>query len=167
LDPFDYAKAERVFPESQSVRTTFRILAKQTTGRLEIDVRSRTPGRYRPVQLWLDANGHIKTPHGILAPYQPDAWHSMTVDIDTAKQAYRIALDGKEASGWLPFILPSRHEQRTPELPRVASVERLVFRTGPYRGLDMRPIEPAVDRLIPATVFYVNEVTTCGVTPHG
>jgi hypothetical protein len=167
MDPFDYAKAERVFPESQTVRITFRILAKQTTGRLEIDVRSRTPGRYRPVQIWFDANGHIKTPHGILAPYQPDTWHCMVVDIDTAKQAYRVVLDGKEASRWLNFILPPYHERQTPELPRVDSIGRLVFRTGPYRGIDMTPIEPAVDCPIPATVFYINEVTTCGETTYG
>ncbi len=160
MDPFDYAKAERVFPESEAVQIEFRLLAKQTTGRLEIDVRSQTPGRCRPVQLWLDANGHLKTPHGILASYCADAWHCLAVDIDTAKQAYRVALDGREVSGWLPFLTPPYHERRTAELPRVASVERLVFRTGPYRGIDMRPIEPAVDRPIPATVFYINEVTT-------
>jgi hypothetical protein len=156
MDPFDYAKAERVFPESQAVRITFCLMAKQTTGRLEIAVCSHTPGNYRPVQIWFDANGHIKTPHRIHAAYQPETWYDMAVDIATAKQAYRLALNGKDISGWLPF-----------GQPRVASVERLVFRTGPYRGIDMTPIEPAVDRPIQATVFYINEVTTCEVPAHG
>ena len=157
MDPFDYAQAERVFPKSQTVRITCRILTRQTSGRLEIDVRSQTPGNYRPVRIWLGPNGRINTPHGIFAVYRPDTWYDLTVDVDTTQQAYRLALDGKEISGWLRF-----------DPPHVHSVERLVFRTGPYRGLDMRPIEPAVDRPIPATVFYVNAVTTStGVTTDG
>ncbi|MBM4144342.1 MAG: glycoside hydrolase family 43 protein [Lentisphaerae bacterium] len=149
MDPFDFAKAERVFPEGKVVRISFRLMAKQTTGRLEIEVCSRTPGNYRPVLVSLGPNGRIGTPHRIHAAYQPETWYDMAIAVDTERQAYRLFLDGKEISDWLSL-----------GQPRVESVERLVFRTGPYRGIDTRPIEPAVDRPIPATVFYVNEVRT-------
>jgi hypothetical protein len=156
MDPFDFAKAERVFPESQAVRISFRLMAKQTNGWLEIEVYSRTPGNYRPVLISLGPNSRIHTTDRIHAAYRPDTWYDMVVDIDTTRQAYQLTLDGKEISGWLSL-----------GQPRVESVERLVFRTGPYRGIDMTPIEPAVDRPITATVFYINEVTTCEVPAHG
>ena len=70
---------------------------------------SHTPGNYRPVQIWFDANGHIKTPHRIHAAYQPETWYDMAVDIAAAKQAYRLALNGKDISGWLHSVSPAWH----------------------------------------------------------
>ena len=81
MDPFDFAKAERVFPESKVVRISFRLMAKQTTGRLEIEVCGRTPGNYRPVLVSFGPNGRIGTPHRIHAAYQPETWYDMAVDI--------------------------------------------------------------------------------------
>jgi hypothetical protein len=69
-DPFDYAKAERVFPESRTVKLSFKVLAKQASGRLDVDVRSQTPGGNRPVRIWFDGDGRIRLldPSGRLIP---------------------------------------------------------------------------------------------------
>ena len=81
---------------------------------------------------------------------QCQRWLKVRLTLDCGAQKYDLALNGVPARQGVPFA------------EEVRTVERLVFRTGPYRGIGMTPIEPAVDRPIPATVFYINEVTTFG-----
>ncbi len=42
------------------MKLSFKVLAKQVSGRLDVDVRSQTPGGFRPVRIWLDGDGRIK-----------------------------------------------------------------------------------------------------------
>jgi hypothetical protein len=155
-DPFDYAKAERVFPESQTVKLSFKVLAKQISGRLDVDVRSQMPGAFRPVRIWFDGDGRIKAMNGsttaVLGAYQRDLWYSFVVDVDTKAKNYSVKINGSSA-----LINAGYAESAT-----ITSVERLVFRTGAYRGLDTTPVDPSLDHPISATMFYVDDVSSSG-----
>src|SRR4029077_16338932 len=62
-DPYDYARAVRVFPETKSATIRFKIHAGQNNvGRMEIDVTDQFG--HRPVRLSLAADGQIKAFNG-------------------------------------------------------------------------------------------------------
>lgn len=156
MDPSDFAKAQRVFPESQKVRLTFKVLTRQTSGELDIDVRSQTSGNYRPVRIWFDTDGNIKAEKGkgntiVLMAYQKDIWYSFVVDIDTKAKKYAVNIN---MTSMLKDALFS-------ESGEVSSVERLVFRTGPYRGVELTNFtDPEKDHPVEPSVFYIDDVTS-------
>jgi len=123
-DPYDYARAVRVFPESKSVTVQFKIHAALSQGgRLEIEVTDRFGSR--PVRLVLAEDGQIKIVDGAkllgLASYQSDRWYDVKIKIDIAKGNFDASLDGKPAASTAAFA------------EYVKSVERLSFRTGARR----------------------------------
>ena len=164
MDPFDFAKAERVFPESQQVRLSFKVLARQTSGRLDMEVRSRTPGAHRPVRIWLDTNGKMMAMVDssgttvALGNYQPDVWYSFVVDVDTAAQNYSVKINGLS-------VLTGAHYAESGTL--ITSVERLSFRTGEWRPLSSSGpyVDPNLDHPVSATIFNVDDVVSTTNTP--
>src|SRR6185437_8098787 len=73
-DPYDYARAVRVFPESQKVDLSVKVCPKQNSqGRLEIDVVDRFGNR--PVRLAFAEDGSITAASGAdavdVAHYDP------------------------------------------------------------------------------------------------
>jgi hypothetical protein len=123
-DPYDYARAVRVFPESKSVTVQFKIHAKQNHGgRLEIEVTDRFGSR--PVRLLFAEDGQIKVVDGTklsdLAPYQADRWYDVELKVDVGKSSFDVSLDGKPAAANAVFA------------EYVKSVERISFRTGAHR----------------------------------
>jgi hypothetical protein len=173
-DPYDYARAIRVFPESRHVAVGFRVLAGQTDrGPLEIEVLDAR-GR-RPVRVILTGDGRI--PVGTRATagrseatasgpkeaeatevgtYRPDEWMSFRIEADMTKGTFTLALDDEKPSGPLPLA------------EEAGSVERLSFRTGEYQPVQLElhrrweagGIDPNTDHPIDAAVFYVDEVRT-------
>jgi hypothetical protein len=163
-DPYDYALAQRAFPESARVRIEFRVLAEKVGhGVLEAEVQDRYG--HRPLKIRLDGQW--------LAQDQMDRWvtsirvadHSwlaVRLDINCAAGTYDIALDGKAVGKDVKFA------------ERVETVERLVLRTGPYRG-DVRAIFvegehatlgftsedlPGADQRVPLSVYLIDDVKT-------
>lgn len=123
-DPYDYARAVRVFPESKSVTVQFHLNAAQTnSGRLEIEITDRYG--YRPVRLICDATGTIQTFNGAEAvefdAYSANRWHEIELKIDTASGTFDLSFDSKHV---LNDAFLTEH---------VRSVERISFRTGPQR----------------------------------
>lgn len=123
-DPYDYARAIRVFPESGSVSVRFRVQAGQNDiGRLEVEVTDRFG--YRPVRCVLDDGGHVNVLNGAewktVATYRPESWYNVAIEVDVPGGRFDLHLDGKPvASG---FALAEF----------VPSVERVSFRTGAWR----------------------------------
>lgn len=125
-DPFDYAKAERVIPESKSVQVSFAVEAAQNDhGNLQVEFLN--PQGNACSRIIFDQDGLIKLKTGAryntLSPYEAGKTYDFTVSLSTATRSLRITLNGKELPMRL-FFNP------------VASISRVVFRTGEV------PLEP-------------------------
>jgi hypothetical protein len=152
-EPYDYARAVRVFPETHGLKLSFRVLARQTTGRIEIDLLDARGAR--PFQFALREDGHIWVCHeGIWndnGPYTADRWVSFAFDLPKKPTSDRgnLLIDGHPGSP--PEVGPTE---------AAATVERLSFRTGPFRrrgegsGRDL----PHADERAPAAAFLVDDV---------
>jgi len=122
-DPFDYAKAERIFPESKKVAVEFSIEAKQNNfGLLEVELvdKKGTPC----LRLMLDSSGSILTKQGYrnksLGKYNEGETMTIKIELNTATRFYSVSINGKNPSNNLCFA-------------PVESVERIIFRTGSTR----------------------------------
>ncbi len=155
-DPCDYARAIRVFPATHGVKISFKLLARQTGARLEIELLDAHGAR--PVRLALCEDGVIRADHegqwfdaGI---YAADRWQTIELEIPPSLTADHCALtiDGRS-----PLARPAIFTDP------VASVERLSFRTGAFRdrGAGGQDI-PGADEKLPAASFLIDDVA---ITP--
>ena len=122
-DPFDYAKAERVFPESKKIAVEFSIAALQNNfGVIEIELVDKKG--IPCLRLMLDSSGNILTKQGYrnksLGKYNTGETITIKIELNTATRFYSVSINGKDPSNNLCFA-------------PVASVERIVFRTGSTR----------------------------------
>lgn len=122
-DPFDYAKAERVFPVSKNIRVEFAITPQQKdNGVLEIEM---TDAKGTPcLRLMLDSAGTILTKQGYrnksLGKYNAGETLSIKIELNTATRFYTVSINGGKPANNICFA-------------PVQSVERIVFRTGNVR----------------------------------
>ncbi|TKC02387.1 sialidase family protein [Pedobacter cryotolerans] len=122
-DPFDYAKAERVFPSSNKVITEFSITPKQNNfGLMEIelqDVRGMAT-----VRLTFDSTGTLSAKAGAryknFMTYKAGEQYNIKIKLDAFTRFYTITVNGKDVLTSLAF-------------QPVAEVSRIVFRTGEVR----------------------------------
>ncbi|OMP79185.1 hypothetical protein [[Flexibacter] sp. ATCC 35208] len=154
-DPYDYARAIRVFKESRQTKLQLKVSPQQNDhGMLDIDITDRFGNR--PVRISFSEQGYITAQDGDsikqLQPYIPGTWY--TIDITITNKNYAITINKKQ------FL---QHAQLA---EAVKSVERLSLRTGPYRNLPNRktpnqvesgPLAGADDPL-PEAVFYIDDV---------
>lgn len=157
-DPYDYAKAERVFPESTRVAVEFRVLARQShAGQLYVEIVDHKGSV--PARLVLDSDGYIKAKHGghliRIQEYMPGAWYDIKIVLDTVAHRYALAVNGDTIVQEGRFAVPVR------------SVERLVFRTGPRRWkptpdteLDKVEDLPDADEPVALAAYCINYVAT-------
>lgn len=166
-DPYEYALAERAFPASRRVHVSFRVRVEQVGHAvLEFEVVDRA-GR-RPLCLRFDAEW-LSLDMGKLEP-RPIAidtgrWHTIELQLDCEQRHYGLAVNGT----WL--------RQNIPLAAPVETLERLVFRTGVWRGDVRQPIvdgEPAqtgqysedlpgADERVAPSVFLIDDVRTAEV----
>jgi hypothetical protein len=146
-----------VFEETNKAEIDVRVFPKQTgNGILEIDVTDQFGNR--PVRIRFDADGKIKAVNGnkevILQSYKQDTWYDLKVTIDANTFGnYTLSLDGKQ-------LLKNAKLAEA-----VKSVERVSFRTGPYRDLpnrntpnqDPAPPLPGADEQITPASFYIDD----------
>lgn len=158
-DPYDYARAVRVFQEGTEVRLKFRLLAEQIdTGELEIDVMDRFGNR--PVRMVLTAEGEVQANNGsrrvTVGEFAPNRWHEFELAIDAAVfGSYDLSIDGEQVA------------RDTALAEAVLSVERLSFRTGAFRTKPTRRTESevpepdltAADEPVPKAVFHIDDVS--------
>jgi len=159
-DPADYARADRVFPAAHGVKIGFKVLARQSDARLEIELLDGAG--LRPVRLAFEENGRLRACHEAqwidAGAYQAGRWHEITLEIPADPDADRctISVDGKAALPRPAFFTDP-----------VASVERLAFRTGPYRqrGYGGRDL-PGTDAKSPAASFLIDDVSITPLPPR-
>jgi len=125
-DPYDYAKAERVFPERKKGSVEFSINPFKIAQEHALEVEIQDQHGKRPMRLRFDKNWLSMNIRKISAPkpvkIQTKKWYRVNINFDTEQQGYDIKLNGKEIGKNIPFAV------------KVKSLARIVFRTGPYRG---------------------------------
>lgn len=126
-DPYDYARAVRVFPESTRVSIRWEATPKAVgADGFEMEVTDRFGNR--PVRVVFGGDGWVRSASGA-ARYSVNGRRRMEIDVDTAAGNYSLRMDGKTLV------------DREPLAETVRSVERLSFRTGPYRNEPSRQLD--------------------------
>jgi hypothetical protein len=122
-DPFDYAKAERVFPTGKKVAVEFSLTPGQDSyGLLHVEI---LDGKGIPcLRLLLDSTGSILTKQGYrnksLGKYRAGEKLVFKIELNTTTRFYTVSINGSNPANNLCFA-------------PVAAVERIVFRTGEVR----------------------------------
>jgi hypothetical protein len=133
-DAHDHAMATRVFPRTSRVDIRFRLFAKPgPDGGLEIDVQT--------------ADG--KRPFRFRESGATPGWTDYRIQIDCAQKKWTIERGERTQSGTL-------------EEP-ASSVERIVFRTGPWRGVGPAGGDVLTpDQPIGPSEFLIDDIVTVG-----
>lgn len=156
-DPFDYAKAERVFPAAAQKKIEFTITpAQQDVGSLEIELvdAKGTP----TIRIMLDSAGNILTKQGYrnksLGKYTANQPLHFKIDINTTTRFYTVEINGGKPANNICFA-------------PVHSIERLVFRTGATRRFPDADTPTDQDYDLPNAnastkdaVYYIHQVKT-------
>ena len=156
-DPFDYAKAERVFPTSKKLNIAFKITALQNTfGNMNIELLDEKG--IPCIRLILDSNGSILTKQGYrnktLAKYNAGEALAFEIELNTATRFYSVSVNGSKPGNNLCF-------------QPVTNVNRIVFRTGSVRHFpnadtptDQDYDLPNADNKEKEAVFYIHYLKT-------
>lgn len=156
-DPYDYAKAVRVFEESKSVQISFKLYAKQIqNGRLEMEVLDHAG--YRPIRIVFDEDGYLQVNDGgeMISGglFSSNSWHQIKIMVNVLDGKFDLILNDTTIVQHAAFSEP------------VASVERLSFRTGAYRSEPTRETDrygflgdlPNSDDPVSIAIYYIDEV---------
>jgi hypothetical protein len=164
-DPYDYAKAVRVFPETRGVEVRFRLKAVPVDeGRLEVELLDGR-GR-RPVRIhWAGPERSVRANSGDtmaeVGSFKRGQWLEVSVRADLDRRQYDLSIDGKTLLRDAPFA----------EAGSISSLQRLEFRTGPYRlgtswkysaEPQMNDGLPGADEKQPTSVFLIDDVKIQG-----
>lgn len=157
-DPYDYARAIRVFEEAQNATIEVKVLAKQIdTGIFEVDITDRYGNR--PVRIRFDNDGKIKAVDGSmetdLQEYNAEDWYNLKLLVDANPYGtYSLWINGDQ-------VLKDAQLAEA-----VKSVERISFRTGLYRNIPNRktpnetPVPPleGADEPVKMVQFYIDDL---------
>jgi len=154
-EPYDYARAIRVFPNSKTATVKFELLARQTdNGRMDVEILSKTG--VRPVRIMLTETGVVEAVRGDkkveLLKYEADSWLSFKIDVDAAVGKFSVSINGGSVLKDAAFA------------EKTDAVHRLSFRTGKYRklGIGQRENEddlPNAGDPVKEAVYYINNVS--------
>jgi len=175
-DPYDYAKAVRVFPEATNARISFSLRPQQVGhGDLEIEVLNYKG--QRPVRIKLEGkSGRIKANNGAnlkdVASFSAGNTLKFDISVDTPKSRFDVQLNGDNIVSGASFA-ETLDNTDNPYKSRfsIPTVERLVFRTGAYRLNDFsrygaggsnyltdKPDLPNADEAVENAVFDIDDV---------
>ncbi len=157
-DPYDYARAVRVFQEGTQSTVRFRVQAEQiASGKLEIEVMDRFGNR--PVRISMTDKGTIEATDGSdrVSPgsWEPGKWYDFVLKVNgTVFGSWDLSINGE-------VVLSDAQLAEA-----VLSVERLSFRTGAFRSHPTRRTESEVpepdlegaDEPVPSAVFHIDDV---------
>jgi len=119
-EPYDYALAERIFPESRKLNIEFRVFVSkvgQAVLRVEVQgTRGQRSIRMKIEPQWLWTRGYF-------LPIKERTWIDIALKIDCTVHSYDMAINGE-------WVVKNTHFDE-----KVDTLQRLVFRTGPSRDL--------------------------------
>jgi hypothetical protein len=149
-DPFDYARAVRVFPESAKIRAELELTPAQANARLEIELCD--PASRRPVRVVLTETGTVQAADGNnavdLGTYTAGERLSLIIAADAAAGRYSVQLN----AGAARELAVAEADAKT--------LQRLSLRTGVWRGVtDNKGVDAAADVPLPTpAVFQVQRI---------
>ena len=119
-DPYDYAKAERFFPESEEVTIEFSVIpAQNNAGQLCVEVQNSA--NYAATRLSFDPDGHIRLKRNYkyadLGTYEPGRKYDIRLTVNAKTQQVSTSVNGSRPSN-------------TTLYGQVDNVSKVVFRTG-------------------------------------
>jgi hypothetical protein len=177
-DPYDYAKAARVFPETTRARISLDLRLEEV-GHDNLEIEVQTYRGQRPVRIVLvGKDGVIVANEGPelddVAALVAGEWVHLDIDVDTTAGEYDLHVDGEEVVDGAAFaerLDDTGNPYGSPfEDP---TVERVVFRTGIYRMKDFsrygfqangykkyEPDLPGADEPVARTVVDLDNVRT-------
>ena len=157
-DPYDYAKAERVIPNTKELEVEFDVSAAQTTHG-ELDIEFLDDGGSVCTRIVIDSTGAMRVKGGarfgtLLRKYEAGTTYHIKAVLSTSLHRAIYYLNGKKAC------------ERQFDTP-VESISRIVFRTGMLfdkpdvntpadQDFDM----PHADELDPEASFAISKVTS-------
>lgn len=123
FDPFDFAKVDKVIPESGHIKVLFSIIPRQQdNGRLEIEFQNaeNTPC----IRISFDSTGSIITKAGYrdkrLAKYEQGKSYDFSIELNTATRVYTVSINGGKPNSNIIFA-------------PIHAVHHITFRTGSVR----------------------------------
>lgn len=156
-DPFDYAKAERLFPAAKKATVEFTVIPQQAnTGQLDIEF---VDAHGQPsIRFTFDADSTLKSKAAArsknLLKYKAGEAYTIRVAFNTDTRSYTMNINSKDISTQL-FFAPA------------ASLERILFRTGPMRHFpnSETPADqdfdlPRAGESAPLAAFMITDLTT-------
>lgn len=156
-DPYDYARAIRVFRTSEKAVLSFKFyVEQQNDNTLQVDITDRYGNR--TVRMVMDRGMLYVEKEGsrtVIGKYENKQWNNISIDVDAkGLGTYSVMLNDKKAVESLPLC------------EAVKSIERISFRTGDYRCLpdrntpNQQPCAPLVgcDEKVPASIYYIDDV---------
>ena len=167
-DPYDYARALRVFPETKNLIVRFSLRADgDATGAIYLDVSAANGARL--VQLAFDfqkgmvLTGPDQNEHpGGNGTLRIGKWCAVELYIDVEKAVFDILIEGERVVTAAPFA------------ETASSVKRLELRTGPYRMKESRTFIPykeipqgspdleGADTTVPRRTYSIGYIRTVG-----
>jgi len=124
-EPHDYAVIERVFPKASKKQIEFKFRALHLPQGTSVEIEVQDQHYNRALRLRLDKDWlSFDLAKVSVDPLKldPTKWHHVVLKIDYVKGTYQPVVDGKAVHGKIDLGT----EQ--------TDIERIVFRTGPYRG---------------------------------
>jgi len=158
-DKFDYARAERIVPESKKLIADFTIIpAQNNTDMLDIEVQNASGDA--ALRLTFDSTGVFKAKTGYrsknMLKYMPNTPYHISIKLNTDTRFYTVNVNGKNVLTAL-FFAP------------VLSVNRVVFRTGDVRRFpdadtptDQDYDQPKAGEKAAPAAFYIKSFKTFG-----
>ncbi len=166
-DPYDYAKVERIIPDSKELEIQFRLNPVVVARGYDLEIEVQDQRGKRPMRLRIDENSLGVDHRDIeekLVPFETGKWHDIRLVMSCEKQSYDLYVDGIKAHSDLPFQ------------DDVLVLQRIVFRTGPYRNfvdpqvIDGQPDctgvlsedQAGADEKAPLCVYWIDDIKTKG-----
>lgn len=156
-DPFDYARAERIFPTTTQGHVTFTVTPAQTDhGKLVVELQDKH--NYAALRLTFDSAGYLHTKAGYrdknIVAYKAHEPCTVSIQFNTDTRFYTVTVNGEEKGRYL-FFAP------------VAALTKIVFQTGNRRYYPTAdtPTDQMYDlkdtgAIAPEAAFYLQAVHT-------
>ena len=96
-DPYDYARADRLFPPASKLAAEFEVMAKHISARnLEIELWGEFNDA-RPARIVLKPQGDIQIAASDVAKYVVNQWVKFQINADATKSEFNVSINGAPA----------------------------------------------------------------------